>query len=79
MLLVQSFSESLLTEGVIQLHKSLWEAGGSKTGPWLNEGKQIHSTLIRDPWAYSVPSTMCRVETLTWPFIKLVLCPKLPL
>lgn len=39
MLLVQSFSEPLLTEGVIQLHKNLWEAGGSKTGPWLNEGK----------------------------------------
>lgn len=39
MLLVQSFSEPLLTEGVKQLHKNLWEAGGSETGPWLNEGK----------------------------------------
>lgn len=39
MLLVQSFAEPLLTEGVIQLHKNLWEAGGRETGPWLNEGK----------------------------------------
>lgn len=42
MLLVQSFSEPLLTEGVIQLHKNLWEAGGSKTGPWLNEGNSLN-------------------------------------
>lgn len=72
-----SYSEPLLTEGVIQLHKNLWEAGGNETGPWLNEGNSLN--FLRDPWAYGAPSTMCRVETLTWPFINLVLCPKLPL
>lgn len=39
MLLVRSFSEPLLTEGATHLHRNLWEAGGSETGPWLNEGK----------------------------------------
>lgn len=28
-----------VNRGVIQLHKNLWEAGGSETDPWLNEGK----------------------------------------
>lgn len=58
MLLVQSFSEPLLTEGVIQLHKNLWEAGGSKTGPWLNEGKftQLPSLGTHGP---TVSSLQC--------------------
>lgn len=49
--------------------QNLWEAGGNSTeGPRLTEGKLTQLLYSKGPVGLaSVPSTMCRVETLTRP------------
>lgn len=49
-------------------------------GPRLTEGKCTQPLYSKGPVGLqSVPSTMCRVATLTLTVSRLVLCPKLPL
>lgn len=68
---------STVNRGLDIYTKNLWEAGGSETCPWLNEGE--FTPLSLGTGGPAVSPYNVQSGTLTWPFIKLVLCPKLPL